>query len=114
MDGEFRLGERRFRLRRSRPSDVEQLIRYGVAPAERGQGIATALLRLVTDWVFSNGIARRVEAVIGPANAASVRVVTKVGFRYEGTRRDIVEGTGAEFEDHVYVQTANGSGKHMH
>lgn len=78
-------------------------VAYGVAPGQRRQGIATATLRHVTAWTLGNRIADRVEAVIDPTNAASIRVVVKVGFRYDGRRRDIVAGTGKAYEDLVYV-----------
>jgi len=62
-------------------------IGYGVSPAARGQGAATAAVRLLVEAAFAAG-AREVLAEVLPANAASQRVVRKAGFAVAGSRLD--------------------------
>lgn len=57
---------------------------YWVDGALAGQGIAPTALALAVDHCFGPGGLHRVEANIRPENAASVRVVQKLGFRREG------------------------------
>lgn len=71
-------------IRRS-PSRLE--VTYGVAPEHRGRGIATAVLEFVTERALGP-ITDRIEAIIDPRNQASVRVVTKAGYRYAGRNSD--------------------------
>ena len=73
---------------------------YWVAAAERGRGVATRALRLLTRWAFDDLGLERVEVLVQPENAASRRVPEKAGFRRErylprhldvnGGRRDAV------------------------
>lgn len=77
---------------------------YGVAPAWRCRGLATDLLRGLTNHVEVEQWATRVELVIDPSNTASHRVAAKAGFHLEGTRQGVVEGTGVPFEDLVFVK----------
>lgn len=92
-------------LARHSSSCVE--VSYGVAPGCRGSGLATSILRLVTDRVLRlDCLATRIEAVIDPTNLASIRVVTKVGYAYEGHRRSVVPATGQVCDDLVYVRTS--------
>jgi RimJ/RimL family protein N-acetyltransferase len=60
---------------------------YVVAPAARGRGIATAALRLFSEWAFARLELTRLQLSIRPDNAASRRVAEKAGYTYEGTLR---------------------------
>jgi RimJ/RimL family protein N-acetyltransferase len=60
---------------------------YLVAPSARGRGVATAALRLLTEWAFAHLDAFRIALLISPANAASKRVAERAGYTYEGTLR---------------------------
>ncbi|MEQ4204335.1 GNAT family protein, partial [Actinopolymorpha sp. B9G3] len=91
-------------LTRHAPSCVE--VCYGVAPESRGRGLATTILQLITDRILHvDRLADRIEAVIDPKNAVSVRVATKAGFTYEGVRRSVIPATGQTCEDLLYVRT---------
>lgn len=82
---------------------------YGVAPAWRGRGLATELLLGLTTYVIE--VAQwttRVELVIDPSNAASQRVAVKAGYRPDGRRQGVVEGTGDRFDDLVFVNARSG------
>ncbi|GAB3916411.1 hypothetical protein GCM10011575_24530 [Microlunatus endophyticus] len=83
------------------PDSIE--IVYGVAPAWRGRGLATAMLDGVTRAAKDQGESRRYELVIAAQNAASLRVAEKCGYRFVGIRRSFVEGTGQTYDDLVYV-----------
>jgi RimJ/RimL family protein N-acetyltransferase len=61
---------------------------YLVTPEHRGRGVATAIVRALTDWAFARG-AQRVFLVIDVENPASSRVAAKAGFTREGLMRSI-------------------------
>jgi RimJ/RimL family protein N-acetyltransferase len=60
---------------------------YAVAPAARGRGVASAALRLTTEWAFAELGALRVELHISAANEASKRVAARCGYVREGVLR---------------------------
>lgn len=60
---------------------------YGVAPAARGKGAATAALDVLLRKAFEAG-ATELLAEVAPDNAASTRVVQKAGFERAGARVD--------------------------
>jgi RimJ/RimL family protein N-acetyltransferase len=62
---------------------------YVVAPAARGQGVATEALRLLTDWGFSELGALRLELLISVDNDASKRVAERCGYMHEGVLRSL-------------------------
>jgi RimJ/RimL family protein N-acetyltransferase len=55
-----------------------------VNPLYRGQGVGTALTRLLVQRAFTMFAARRVTLVVFPENKAAVRCYEQVGFRREG------------------------------
>ena len=67
----------------------EAEIAYSVAPAQRGQGYATEAAGALIRWAFGQTGCRAVVAPGTPrANAASIRVLEKLGFRvYASTPR---------------------------
>ncbi|WP_425258493.1 GNAT family N-acetyltransferase [Rubrivivax sp. RP6-9] len=62
-------------------------IGYGVASAARGQGAATAALKLLIGIAAQSG-STEVLAEVLPDNAASIRVIQKAGFVQVGARVD--------------------------
>jgi RimJ/RimL family protein N-acetyltransferase len=60
---------------------------YVVAPAARGRGVATAALRLLTDWAFAEAGAERIELLISVENGVSKRVAERCGYVREGVKR---------------------------
>lgn len=73
---------------------------YWVARSEAGHGVAPlALAALVDHAVFAIGL-HRVEVNIRPENAASLRVVEKLGFRAEGLREKYLFIDG-QWRDHL-------------
>jgi RimJ/RimL family protein N-acetyltransferase len=69
--------------------DAEPDIGYWIAPAAQGRGYATEATRLLADWAFGHGV-RRVQLNCDVRNVASARTALAAGFRYEGTRRDLL------------------------
>jgi ribosomal-protein-alanine N-acetyltransferase len=57
---------------------------YWVDPACWGKGTASTALALVTDYILDECRAQRVQAVVEPDNAASIRVLEKCGYQREG------------------------------
>jgi ribosomal-protein-alanine N-acetyltransferase len=81
-------------------------IGYWVASAHTGKGVATAALALGTDHCFGAVHLHRVEATVRPENAASRRVLEKVGFREEGLLRRYLDVDGAWRDHLLYAITA--------
>lgn len=72
---------------------------YWIDRDHAGQGITPRALALVVDHCFGPVGLHRVEVNIRPENAASLRVVEKLGLRDEGLRRGLVHIDNA-FRDH--------------
>ena len=79
---------------------------YWIDRRVAGRGIATIAVALVTDHCFGAGRLHRVEANVRPENAASRRLLEKLGFREEGMHCNylLIEG---KYRDHLgYAMTA--------
>ena len=74
----------------------------GTAPA----GLAPLALAGLVDHAFYGLGLHRVEVNIRPENAASLRVVTKLGFRDEGLRRGYLHIDGAWRDHRIFALTA--------
>ena len=77
-------------------------IGYWVASCATGRGVATGALALGLDHCFGPVMLHRVEATVRPENAASRRVLAKVGFREEGLLQRYLDVDGA-WRDHLLV-----------
>lgn len=68
-----------------RPGPDRRLtVGYAIYEEHRGQGYATELLLLLTDWALEQPDVDLVRATITPGNAASLRVAAKAGFTASG------------------------------
>ncbi|RZU66124.1 ribosomal-protein-alanine N-acetyltransferase [Microterricola gilva] len=72
---------------------------YWVAERFAGLGITPTAVALATDYCFAQLGVHRMEICIRPENAPSLRVVQKLGFRYEGLRRRYIHIDG-DWRDH--------------
>jgi ribosomal-protein-alanine N-acetyltransferase len=72
---------------------------YWISQSVAGRGVTPTALALVCDWAFTNLGIHRIEVCIRPENDASLRVVRKLGFRYEGLRRRYIHIDG-DWRDH--------------
>jgi [ribosomal protein S5]-alanine N-acetyltransferase len=73
-------------------SDTEPELVYELARAHHGRGYATEAARAVLAWADAAGV-RRIRASVRAWNAASLRVLEKLGFRGAGVHeRDPIHG----------------------
>jgi RimJ/RimL family protein N-acetyltransferase len=80
------------------PEDVGRAeIGYTVLAAERGRGFATEAARALIDYAATGKVAT-VFATVAPGNAASLRVVQKLGFTQTGVQTDEIDGEELVFE----------------
>ena len=63
--------------------------------ADRGKGYATEALSPCTECLFSTKEINRLQVSIDPADTASIRVVEKPGFAFEGVMRGAAFSHGA-------------------
>ncbi|MHC1562956.1 GNAT family N-acetyltransferase [Actinomycetospora sp. C-140] len=74
------------------PTDGEVEIGYSVAPSRQGRGIATAAVGQWLERARAGGV-RRVRAHTRAEENASVRVLRRCGFTFDGEADDSDEGT---------------------
>lgn len=74
-------------------------IGYWVSERFAGRGVTPTSVALATDVCFRELGLHRMEICIRPENTASLRVVEKLGFRYEGLRRRYIHIAG-DWRDH--------------
>ncbi len=74
-------------------------IGYWVAERFAGHGLTPTSVALATDHCFFTLGLHRMEICIRPENEKSLRVVEKLGFRYEGLRRRFIHING-DWRDH--------------
>lgn len=74
-------------------------IGYWVAERFAGRNVTPTAVALATDHCFFRVGLHRMEICIRPENAPSLRVVEKLGFRYEGLRRRYIHING-DWRDH--------------
>jgi RimJ/RimL family protein N-acetyltransferase len=67
---------------------------YWVTPAARGRGVATAALRLITEWALGPGGLRQVYAKVEQVNGASTTVARAAGYEPVSTPAELVELKG--------------------
>ncbi|KAM9862962.1 GNAT family N-acetyltransferase [Leucobacter sp. BZR 635] len=74
-------------------------IGYWIDAAHAGKNITPTAVALAIDYLFVGLGLHRVEICIRPENAASLRIVEKLGMRYEGRRLRYIHIDGA-WRDH--------------
>jgi ribosomal-protein-alanine N-acetyltransferase len=74
-------------------------IGYWVSERFAGKGVTPTAVALATDHCFFTMGLHRMEICIRPENEPSLRVVEKLGFRYEGLRRRYIHING-DWRDH--------------
>jgi RimJ/RimL family protein N-acetyltransferase len=80
---------------------------YVVAPGARGRGVATAALRLLTDWALSELGAERLELRISVDNVASKRVAERCGYVREGVLRSLYVKDGLREDTELWSRLAS-------
>lgn len=74
-------------------------IGYWVSERFAGNGVTPTAVALASDYCYFQVGLHRIEICIRPENAPSLRVVEKLGFRYEGLRRRYIHING-DWRDH--------------
>jgi len=75
---------------------------YALSREHWGRGLATECARAVLDHGFDRLDLNRIEAFCIPGNAASARVLVKLGMTREGLLRERVLAGGSHRDVHVY------------
>lgn len=83
----------------ARGSLATATIGYWVSQRFAGRGITPAAVAMATDICFGELRLHRMEICIRPENDASLRIVEKLGFRYEGLRRRYIH-IDSDWRDH--------------
>lgn len=78
-------------------------IGWAVEPGEWGRGYATEAAWTVMDWAFRELKAHRIVAFCHADNAASVRVMEKLGMHMDGRLRETRWLHGAWWDEYVYA-----------
>ena len=80
-------------------------IGYWIDAQCAGRGYTPRAVAMAVHYLFAELDLHRVEIAIRPENAASLRVVAKLGFGYEGHRRAFLHIDGAWRDHEIFVVT---------
>ncbi|MGH3833396.1 MAG: GNAT family N-acetyltransferase [Pseudonocardiaceae bacterium] len=80
---------------------------FAIAAPHWGHGYALDAARTIIDFGFTTLRLHRISAAIGPDNAASIVIVTRLGFSEEGRLRDHVFTNGAWRDSILYSLLAH-------
>lgn len=75
---------------------------YAIRADRWGHGLATDACRTIIEFGFTSLGLHRITAAIGPDNAASTAVATRLGMTHEGRLRDHVFTNGAWRDSELY------------
>lgn len=81
------------------------VIGYWIVPEVAGRGVATNAVALAIDYLLHEYGLHRVEIDIRPENAASLRIVEKLGLRYEGQKKRYIHINGDWRDHYVFAIT---------
>jgi ribosomal-protein-alanine N-acetyltransferase len=82
------------------------VIGYWIIPEVAGNSITPTAVALAMDYVYKVVGLHRVEIDIRPENGASIRVVQKLGLRYEGLKKNYIHINNAWRDHYVFALTA--------
>lgn len=80
-------------------------IGYFLDQRYNGHGIMTRAVRLAVGFAFEQAFLHRVQGAVMPRNTASIRVLEKVGFVYEGLAKYYLKINGHWENHHIYSIT---------
>ncbi|MDI4649958.1 GNAT family N-acetyltransferase [Cohnella hashimotonis] len=78
---------------------------YYMDEAEGGRGLMTEALGLAVDFAFGQAGLHRIQAAVMPRNRASIRVIEKNGFQYEGLAEYYLKINGIWEHHRIYSLT---------
>ncbi len=75
-------------------------------PLNSGKGYMTEALQLMVNYLFSTKPMHRVQVNIDPRHTASIALAIKVGFEFEGRRKQIIylEGKHCDLDEYVILR----------
>jgi [ribosomal protein S5]-alanine N-acetyltransferase len=79
-------------------------IGYGIHKDFRGRGLATKVLKKITEYGFNKLKLKRISAKCRTFNKASVKVLEKAGYKYEGTLHKNKYSNGKYFDDMIWAK----------
>jgi len=79
-------------------------IGYWVSPRERGRGVASRAVAIVTRWGFEQLELPRLELIIHPLNHESQMIASRCGFRREGLLRSYLEHRGERNDYYCFAR----------
>ncbi|NLA66117.1 MAG: GNAT family N-acetyltransferase [Leucobacter sp.] len=88
-------------------------IGYWISQHVAGRGVTPTAVALAIDYLFFELRLHRVEICIRPENEASLRVVKKLGMRYEGRRDRYIHIAGSWCDHDCFAVTAEEVGQGM-
>lgn len=74
-------------------------IGYWLAPPFQRRGLGSRAVKLALEAAFQYTSVHRIEAKIQPSNKASIRLIEKLGFQFEGIERQGIK-SGTDYWDH--------------
>ena len=78
-------------------------IGYWLGEAYWGKGIMTDVVRAISDHIFTNVDVCRIQTIVFESNPASIRVLEKAGYVYEGRQRKAVTKNGITMDALMYA-----------
>lgn len=81
------------------------IIGYWVSESVAGRGVTPTAVALTCDYLFDEMHLHRVEIAIRPENHASLRVVQKLGFRFEGLKERYIHINYAWRDHYIFALT---------
>ena len=82
------------------------ILGYWIAPEFAGRNITPTAVALAIDYLLSIVGLHRVEIDIRPENKASLRIVEKLGLRYEGLKKGFIHINGDWRDHYVFAVTS--------
>ena len=78
-------------------------IGYWLGEAHWGKGIMTDAVRAISDHILTNVDVCRIQTIVFESNPASIRVLEKAGYFYEGRQRKAVTKNGITMDALMYA-----------
>ena len=78
---------------------------YWLSKKHRGKGIMTLALKKITKFGFEKLKFRRISANVYPWNKASMRVLEKAGYKYEGILKKNIKKDNKVFDSYLFAKT---------
>lgn len=77
---------------------------YWLAEKHWGKGIVTEVVKIFTNYFFKKRKLKRIEAKTFTANKASMRVLEKNGFKFEGILKKDIQKNGKIYDAHLFAK----------